>query len=1069
MSTITECLTQMQKLTQTNLDILSALNGALRGDSTSTKVEINGKTYDIPSFISLENKINALQENLNNIVNAPATGEAFINFNGNSRVIEMRGYTSTPNSLTLNTASEFGVEPNNIFKDFLTPIPYISFELSEMPNDITSVNIKKIIPRTEKMVEFFQTQVGATASTSVSYSSLIQYFKKYGLVKGQDYTEYDTVKKLPVRKSLGQGEYLIQEVLEDTIDENLDNYITVQLASGIGVPTGQQNVMTFVRFDGTIETYLAPGDKLVTYDDGAKLEVIEVDYNNLKMKLKVLNGEYLNLLGISSYIDDGDSDVFYENVSNVSKLKFFSPVDLSVDKTVNVPLEEDTYVFIAIAPLNDRLNIQSSWGYGVAVNTNYLYRTLSDNSRQSFKNYYAESVRNIGDCLNELTSMMPGELTKFVPTELVRLVNVKPDTEQIIVTPVQINKHLNSSPVVENIKKLYSQKTKYQQELDDVQLKIDECNQQLASISITDTTGIRSVYKAQLKDYNNKRNEISTSITNIIDQLSLMANDSTLPIDGAKFHIRGYFDIEQFNKSLVNSGFGQVAGKIRGIEVQYRYINENAEQSFNPNTNVASIDSKFIYSEWNIMPTFHNPKVVSYNYGYKFKFADYNNTANEPSFNQIDIPITQGEKVELRLRVLYDYGYPYVKITSVWSDIVTATYPIPAKTDIQVKTIISENNNDIETNRFKNLLDNNGVMNHVGDEMKDQDLVYYHKSDNIASGFYTTERRVIPLKDKLQEMNNAIAQLNDEINDANNTNLKVTVNIGSTENIILPNSKNNIYVDAYSDFIAEDYINTSNGAYDVKEYATRDENGNATNNKFTMVTALLNLTITNDSSHSAKLYPLFPGDKEIALKDLQHYKYTKGDYVEDSGGVYLTYNNDSGSIQLGDQLCNQFITFRIKNLWDGEYYYNDTDYATDPKLFMSEQMPLSKKYYANSPTFYDYFKSEDNDYDKQIFKGSIIYPFLPDKDFLLTSHTGDYSYKLLGPNESITIPIIFEYNVEEVNNSTSKKISFDLRTSLYKDPIPYTIHINAKYINKAQDNLLISNKKNSLKYKTLTV
>lgn len=1070
MSTISECLVQMQKLTQTNLDILNAVNGALRGDSTSTKVEINGKKYDIPSFVSLENKVNNLQETLNNIVHAPATGEAFITMNGNSRVIEMRGYTSTPNSLSLETTNEFGVESNNIFKDFLTPIPYISFNLEEIPNDITTVNIKKIIPKTSKMVEYFQQLVGTQATASVSYANILGQIKANKLVKDSDYIEYDTIKKLPIRKSIGSGEYIIQTIIDDYIDENLDNYIIVKLASGVHVPTGQENAMTFLRFDGTIETYLAPGDQLVTYDDGAKLEIVEVDYNKLQMKLKVLHGEYLNLIGVDSY-DVDDAELYYSNVSNVSKLKFFSPVDLSLDKTINVPLEEDDFVFIAIAPLNDRLNIQSPWGSGVAVNTNYLQRTIKDGDNQSiqtFKSYYANSVKNIGDCLNEITSMMSGELTKFSKIEFARLVTLQPNSDLIVVTPTQINKHLNNSPVIDNIKKLYSQKTKYQQELDDIQLKIDDCSKQLAAITATDTTGIRSVYNNQLKDYKNKYNEVSKSIINITDQLSVIATDATIPIDAAKFHVRGYFDVKKFDNFLKDNGFSQVAGKIRGVEVQYRYINENADQILNANTNAASIDGNFLYSEWNVMPINYHNKIVEYNYGYKFNFEADNNIKNEPSFNQIDIPITQGEKVELKLRVIYDYGYPYVKVASPWTEIVTVSYPLPAKTEIQVKTIISENNNDIETNRFKNLLDNNGVMNHINDELKDQDIIYLHKSDNISSGFYTAERRVIPLKDKLQEMNNMIVQLNDEINGTNNTNLKVTVNIGNTENILTPHSVNNIYVDSYSTFNDENYLNTSNGAYDV----TGDVE------KGVIVSALLNLTLTNESSHSTKLYPMFPGGVGDYLNKLTNYKYTLSDFISgtipngDYKGVWLASNDDSGNIELKEQQCNQFLTFRIKNIWNGKDYYADSigtaKYGENENNFKNEFMPLTKDHYKYSPTFDGTSSSGARPSDE--FSGSIIYPFLPDKGMLLTSGTDNFSYYVLGPNESIVIPVIFEYKLDKDDTAgTSKIISFDLRTSLYKDPVSYAFKVNAKYYNKTQDNLLISNKKNQLKYKTLTI
>ena len=71
--------------------------------------------------------------------------------------------------------------------------------------------------------------------------------------------------------------------------------------------------------------------------------------------------------------------------------------------------------------------------------------------------------------------------------------------------------------------------------------------------------------------------------------------------------------------------------------------------------------------------------------------------------------------------------------------------------------------NDIETNRFNTILSNAGVLKHVDDDIVDQDVTFFHKPESISSGFYTAERRIIPLRDKLQDMNNQIIMLVDEI------------------------------------------------------------------------------------------------------------------------------------------------------------------------------------------------------------------------------------------------------------------------------------------------------------------
>lgn len=1066
MSTLNNYLVQLQKLTQTNLDLLTAVNGALKGDSTSTKVEINGKSYDIPSFVSLENKVNSLQETINNIVYAPNTGEAMINMTGNSRIIEIRGYTHTPNSLILNTPKEFGVESNNIFKDFLTPIPYLAFDLSSIPNDVTSVNIKKIIPKNNDLYALFASMT-SNGTVSYKYADLLRFIKTNNMVKDRDYIEYDTVKKLPIRKNIGQGEYIVKSVINDYIDDSLIEHIVVQLDGSYVLPTNQENTMTYVRFDGTLETYLIEGDRLVTYDDGAKLEIEQIDYNSQQMTLKVLYGEYLNLIGTDEYLVN-DESVSYSSVSNISKLKFFSPINFDADKVVNVPLEEDRYVYIAISPLNDRMNIQAGWGQGVMVDTDRLNRTLSDGSLQNFREYYQQSVNNIGDCLNELTSMMPGELTKFPYGDFETFISIAPEESHIVAEAVQINKHLNDSPIVKSIRTLYNQKTKHQQELNDLQTQIADYNDKLASISINDTTGTRNVLSAQVKDLNNKRNELSTALTNVINQIATTANTTHIPTTDAKYHIRGFFDINAFESLLEAQNFKNVKGKIRGIEVQYRYKNENSEDLLNASTNIQSIGN-FTYSEWEVMNSFVNPKEVSYNEGYKFNFQADNSNQNEPSFNQIDIPISQGEVVEMKLRVIYDYGYPFVKICSEWSPILRYTYPVTALTEVSVKSIVEGNNSDIESNKFENILNNNGVNAHIEDNIIDQDITYYHKPENIASGFYTSERRIIPLKDKLDEMNKLLVQLQDELRGSNNVDLDVTVSVGDIEYNIKPNQSNNVCVESYDQF---QQGTSTEGGYTV------DDNG--------YVKALLNLNITNKSSQTANLYPLFPGSKDDTLQNLQKHKYDINEYIITDSDTdpdvvykyqpYLTYR-DGATIKLKEQSPNQFLTFRAKDVWNGEVMYGsiiEEIEGQDPTLnFTKEIMPgfgittkengdVDNGQYEGWPTFFTGTETKPTPY------GSVLYPYIQNKESLVIPSSGANNYRVLSPNETISIPLMFEYKLEKDGKETSKTISFDLRTSLYNDPISYNITAIAKFKNTAQDRLLLASKKQAAKYKTLT-
>ena len=127
-SNIADYFAQIEKLTSTNLQILKTINDAFFTKQNHLFAEIDDTKYVIPSFISLENKINMLQENFENLVKAPETSEAYFNFDGNTRAIEVRKYSHVPDSIVLNNnITSYSVENNDVFKDFLTrPIVFVS-------------------------------------------------------------------------------------------------------------------------------------------------------------------------------------------------------------------------------------------------------------------------------------------------------------------------------------------------------------------------------------------------------------------------------------------------------------------------------------------------------------------------------------------------------------------------------------------------------------------------------------------------------------------------------------------------------------------------------------------------------------------------------------------------------------------------------------------------------------------------------------------------------------------------------------------------------------------------------
>jgi hypothetical protein len=1016
MANIINYLEQIQKLTNTNLEILKTLNDSFYTKRNNLIAQVDDTSYVIPSFISLENKINMLQENFENLVKAPETCEAYFNFDGNTRAIEVRKYSHVPDSVSLVEVNNFNTEQNDIFKDFLTPVPYVNLALPTLPNDITSVNVKKIIPKNVDMRSMFNaklTEINADSemiskrSVVIPYNDVNKMLLNY--TENVDYVEYDTIYDLPIRKNIGTGTYVIESVVSDEIDNDLTEYITLKLRSDLKNPI-YSNKLTYKSFDDTIERPLQVGDELINFDGTGKVKITEVRTSTNTIVVTVVNGEYLNFIGTDSYDSDNDNDIH-----DMSKLRFHKSIDFSKDKYIKVPLEEDQFVFIAVAPVNPRMNVQASWGNGLMFNT---FELMNENETQSFKTYYSNNVKNIGDVLFEMTSMITSPITELSERDFNVITKYKPSIDTGVLSVMQINKHLNNSATVQNIRNAYQQKKNASNQLENIQKQINEINEKMMTVSFDDASGLRSVYTSQLNALNTEKNTLLTTITKAIDNISLSVNSSEIPIENAKYRIRGFY----VPKNVATINGKDITNNVIGIQVQYRY--KNVSSAVGNAVSIANPDgSAYIFSDWNNMYScFNKRKIATCVDGvYTYKYEESNESKNEPSYNQIDIPISQGETVDVRVRLVYDFGQPYVTVASDWSEITNIVFPEEFTKDIPILTIIEENNSDIETNRFKNIIKDLGIETHVNDMITDQDITYYHKPDTIASGFYTDERRIIPLKDKLLSMSNEIAALRNEIIGTSGV-ASVKIVLGDRQIPLYSDKDNTVLLESYDSFSTE---GSSDGVYAFSDG---------------IVSTMLNIVISNTTNGVLKLYSLFPGSRNKYINDIT-WNNKKSDYsIGVNGGVYFKYRGieDDGGKPV-KQTQNQYVTFRVNDVWTSTAYYSSSAKASTHNIQNSETISTINTTLGTG------------------LLGMVVYPYLNDKYGLCIASDMVKGYVAINPGEELVIPMYCEFAAQPIHSSIRKTISFDIRTSLYNDPVNYCFTVVGQNSTTIKDKMSILN------------
>lgn len=1040
---IADYLVKIEALTNTNLQILKSINDSFYTSKNHIYTTVDDSTYVFPSFVSLENKINMLQSNFENLVNAPETGEAYFNFDGNTRAIEVRKYTQVPNALTLPTVSSFGAETNNVLRDFLSPLPYINFDVPALPNDIVDVCVKKIVAKSDIFKSVLAAKLNELASLTTSNTTTCSNLEYsimnkmlLGYTKGVDYLEYDTMYKLPMRKNIGTGLYVIKSIVSDSVDDDLNEVVTLTFHDDLNTTdfSGFKSNLTYTLFDDTIDKNLKIGDELVTYNGKCKMVITDVKPLINTVTVKIVNGEFANLLPTNAYNFTNAG-----GINDYSKLKFYAAVDYDADKYVKVPLEDDQYVFVAIAAVNSRLNLMSAWGTGVLLDTHTLM-----NGDLSFTNYYNSNVKNIGTALNELSLMLTDPVTTLTTEEYTTLANIKPVINKTDLNVWQINDHLDKTPTVQNIRAAYNDKKTAEAQLNAIQAQIDETNSKLYELVFNDATGERTVYENNLQSLSAQKRTYLDTINTAINTISNSVSSSTVPIENAKYRIRGFYipKLDNVNSITTNN-------HVIGLQVQYRYKNVSSTVGTAKSISSADGSETFIYSDWNELNTRNKAKLITLNSGsYVYDYEANNESKNEPSYNQIDIPITQGESVDVRLRVLYDFGQPFVSMTSAWSDIVNIEFPEEFTKNAPILSIIEENNNDIATNKFRNLIETAGINTHCDSKVVDQGITYFHKADNIASGFYTEDRRIIPLLDKLQSMSEEIAFLKSNIT-GSLENCQVYLQIGAATTDLYPDRDNTINLEPYNKFMAtingfvneEDDSTSTDHTYadivrDVKEAVNNDlelklQKYLTPNNAYEIVddvvSTMANLCITNTSDLPVKLYAILPGKRETTINDTTFSFNNLDSYrIGTNGGVRYKYEgmpaNTPGNGQL--QKLNQFITFRVKDAWTPTAYY--TNDAT----------PASNRLQSSTGI---------TDVTKDMSCAMVVYPYLSNlNDLCLENTNNNKSFKTIAPGETVIIPIFCSYKVSEASKSITKVLSFDVKTSLYGDPTNYTIEFVAQ-------------------------
>ena len=873
----------IQELYNNALMLLNSINNAFSTYSSQVTVTIDNNTYKLPSFLYLDNKINEINNTLSTLFEIPNNGEGWYIKDGNSYKLNILQSNVEPATPTISfNDSTFNIETNNIFKDLVNPKTYIKINIDNISSNINTFLMKKVILHNDDLI--------TNIFNDDSPLSLSDFNEKvYLLNKDIDYSVYDSKIERPIKEYIYESKFDIISIVGETLDKDTNKtQYTIKLSTNKYYNKNDKSITHELRIGDKLTLSNQFGIYQITnttssqYDDGTGydylVDIIEINGHNVLKPTEKDENMYF---------------VIYNNYIN------------ETDNYINIPLEENPYILVFISSIYN--GVKSNWSNAIKLNLNNITIYDSLNNKQvNYIEYYNTYCKNIGDIIYAISDIIYPQLVKYTNIQLKELTSSK--TIQSLVTdtlsknnnPVLnitvINKHLIDDDISVNLTNLQKQKVELINNLSNIQSNIDNIYNKIISTDFSvEVQTSKSELNKELNSYYSEKTVIQKQLLSIVDNIDIIKNN-VIGYDSLKFRVRGITNVNDLDESGVENNITaylkQYYGydcELIGLEVEYKYKN------INNNTTTVENNSNTIFTDWNRINNIDKQRSLKFDpitNTYTIEYTNYDTNLNIIKWNQIDIPISFGEDVVIRIRYKYNIGQPFINIYTPWSDETTISYNEDMLNISDITDIFRQNETDVYKSLILKELINSGYQEHIDNKLIDNSIVFYHQPENIFSGFTTADNNLISLKDKLYDITNELNSYKAMVDEAINENYAVYFSFDDSI-IELNNSSTNV-------------ININYAPYDILKYITKTAK----------------IIIKNTGVNPIKLYSIFPGNTDIPLlhadtlyENMEHYER-----------VPLVYKNVSDIRQsIYMQKLGQWIYFRQNNLYTKESYYNQLD------------------------------------------------------------------------------------------------------------------------------------------------
>jgi len=908
-NSISDTANKQTEVFSNSIEVLTKLYNSLTSKEltpTLNLVNSNGEdiTISLPNLFFLDSEIKRLDNNVNTL--SGINNVAYIqNSDGTFNKVFSDKISSTPKPVqNLKVPVEFNRKNNWFFENFLSPLLYIDFDLTNLVDDnVNKLNVTRVIINTsnEVSLNYFNNQL--KGRSDLNYDNLLLNLTQQGISFFLDNDTYTFTPSL-LRYSGDFGVTSTFEIFNTELGRNVRYYRFANVTYTDNL-SSSKNTQT-----------LKVGDVL-NLSKSTKYKVETIDVESKTLSLTLING--------------GEPIPVGDNVLSLDS-KVFANKKISV----NVGYDEKQVIFVS--PITD-LNVTTpTFSNGVCFDSNELRLVNSNNQSITLEEYYRSEVVDFGQQIMNLAK------EKSIPTIFGEIPN-PPNLAVVDFKVEQINTHIGNENLTEQIKRLLAEKTQTKNEIASKDVAIAKLVSQIQS---TVPGNERTKLENGLSEITGLRNSLVSKYSSIITSLSLIYKENSVENIRPKYRVRGFWGYPQkvFNE---RTGLQEIVN----FKVYYRYLTIDGTTPSNKQSTYTTADGTQltgVFSNWNVYTTEPRKRFFDVNTNSFIWEEDNTSDPDVINSNQLDIPISVGEAVEIKVQSVSEAGYPTNPLVSDFSNSVVIPFPENLSNQIDLYTLLEESAREQERALIYQEISNYDFARHFLNNRFVDNQYYAHDSNEIS---YFDGSGFVRLSEVIGSLRNQIVDLNNKLQ--------------AQSNIDFRTGKLRVYIQGVNrngDVTIYPVYNGGTVELQPPTYYSRVSKLSLNDMRGAIVRENYKLVIENEGDGVLRLNSLYPGLLSENLPDyssgslifkntlLPDETYLKNRRYDIAPMVYSgfnspdsvnKYNNKFGwGLQQSPQVPGQFIYSRYKSI-DGfkDLYYKDRNNLTGNDFYPLYLRPIN--------------------------------------------------------------------------------------------------------------------------------